>query len=653
MQNMSQNNKYVVLKKGLAGTPSLVEPSKVLDVIQSDSSGINADWYQSVHYYDDNHKQLLKEKGSLRGVTDVKTDKLVFDFDDETNPDNAKTDAKELCNRLNKQGIKEKDIEVYYSGNKGFHVIITLKKQITPKQVQLAATKLAKDLKTFDTSLYDASQILRVPWTMNKTGLYKIPLSVKQLSLPMGTIKTIAKDIDNVTTEFNYDSTDIPEELFKEEPKAEKVEAPLSEYDQKAILASKPRHWPDYKWALLNAVKVKENERHEALMVIAATCKGLGYPEDMTRALCLTFDDKFQANTKKPPVEDLESNILRTVYSDRWNGGHYSIKNNIWLQEYAKRVGINVNANMEDEPVVSIESAFNIFKDYASNIDSLTIKTGIPSLDKSLRITIGMSVGLVGAPGSGKSTIALQMLNAMSKSGEDCIFFSYDMYSALVFQKLAQKHLKISDAQLFEKFKQNDIKFQEKVLDVLKDEYKNVQFCFKTGQTPEEIEQTILFAKERTGRVPRLLVVDYSELVLSDMSDGTAASAYVAHKLREIANKYNTCVFVLLQPNKMTGTPADEIISYQSAKGSSTIQQSLSVMLGMSRPGYDPKRADDDQFVTINCLKNRMGPLFSLDLGWSGVNSNIYELNDEQRMTLTALRKAQKEEKDKKDEGWS
>lgn len=655
MQNMSQNNKYVVLKKGLAGTPSLVEPSKVLDVIQSDSSGINADWYQSVHYYDDNHKQLLKEKGSLRGVTDVKTDKLVFDFDDETNPDNAKTDAKELCNRLNKQGIKEKDIEVYYSGNKGFHVIITLKKQITPKQVQLAATKLAKDLKTFDTSLYDASQILRVPWTMNKTGLYKIPLSVKQLSLPMGTIKTIAKDIDNVTTEFNYDSTDISEDLFKEEPKVEKVEAPISEFEEKAILASKPRHWPDYKWALLNAVKVKDNERHEALMVIAATCKGLGYPEDMTRALCLTFDDKFQANTKKPPVEDLESNILRTVYSDRWNNGTYSIKNNIWLQQYAKRVNLEPDL-ATDDPTISIDSAFDLFKDYAENIDSLTIKTGIKPLDENVRMTIGMTVGIVAGPGVGKTSLSLQILNSMSNTNEQSIFFSFDMYHALVFQKLVQKHLRVTEKEIFTKFKSNDREFQKKVVDTLKKEYANVDFCFKTGMTPDDIEKTIKHTEEKTGKKIRLAVVDYSELVLTDFADMTAGSAAVAQKLREIATKLNICIIVLLQPNKMAGTPADELKSYRGIKGSSSSEQALSIILGMSRPGYNPRRPEDDQFITIKCLKNRMGGLFTLDLGWSGVTGDIYELNEFQEAHLAEVRaKKEQEEKEIKsnNEGWS
>lgn len=654
MNTMSNtNNKYVVLKKGLSGLPTLVEPNKVVDVIENDKSGINTDWYQSVYYYNDNHVKILKEKGSLRGVTDVKTNKLVFDFDDEKTPDNAKKDAQELCKRFITQGIKEKDIEAYYSGNKGFHVIITLNKELTPRQTQLAATKFAQGLQTFDTSLFDAAQILRVPWTMNKTGLYKIPLTVQQLStLSMDKIKVLAKDINNVTSEFNWGNTEISEEYFKEEVVPEKqVVTPVTSLS----LSNKPRHWPDYKWALLNAVQVKESERHEALMVIAATCKGLGYPEEMTRALCITFDEKFQANTKKPPVEDLDSNILYTVYSDKWNGGSYSIKNNVWLQQYSKRIGIDPN-DTDEEPTISIDSAFDMFKDYAVNIDKLTIKTGINPLDEKARMTIGMTVGVVAGPGVGKTTLSLQILNNMSNTNEQSIFFSFDMYHALVFQKLVQKHLKVSDKEIFEKFKNGDVNFQKKVVDVLKKEYQNVDFCFKTGMTPENIEKTIKYTEEKTGKKLRLAVVDYSELVLTDFADMTAGSAQVAQKLREIATKLNICIIVLLQPNKMAGTPADELKSYRNLKGSSSSEQALSIILGMSRPGYDPRHPEDDQFITIKCLKNRMGELFTLDLGWSGATGEIYQLDEFQIDHLKQVRnrKAQ-EEKESKDEnsGWN
>lgn len=395
---------------------------------------------------------------------------------------------------------------------------------------------------------------------------------------------------------------------------------------------------------------LKPDERHSALLVIAATCRGLGYDESLTRAMCLSFDEKFQAVTGKPPVEDLESNILPSIFSDSWNGGQYSYKNNKWLQQYCERVGVKVDP-ATDELTVEIEDVFTLFKDYAKNIDELTIQTGIPSLDKRLRMTIGMSIGIVAAPGVGKTSIALQILNSTSKRNEQAIFFSYDMYHSLVFQKLVQKHFNKSPEFIFEKFKNKDEAFAQEVLNKIKEEYKNVEFCFKSGQRPEDIIQTIKHTKEKTGKDVRLIVVDYNELVLSDFSDATQSSAYVAQKLREIANTYNCCVIVLLQPNKLSGSPADELTSYRSAKGSSALEQSLSVMLGISRPGYNPRTPEEDQFMVINCLKNRMGRLFNVELAWNGLTGTVSEMTDEQRRLLKEI-EARKAAEEGDDSGW-
>lgn len=637
--------RYVVLKKNLYGKPELVRPEEVMDRVDADN-----EWYQSLYYYDEQHKELLSKQGHLRGVTNVKTDKLFFDFDSENNQELARKDALEVIKRLKTYNIKEKNIEVYFSSNKGFNVSVTLNNLLNPTQLNKFATKTAEGLETFDESLYDASQIVRVPFTKNSNSkLHKIPLTIKEIqTLSLEDIKKKASNIDNVNVEqFEWEHESLNEDLFKEEaPK--KKEAVVVDLD----FTNKPRHWPDYKWALLNAVSVKENERHEALMRIAATCRGLGYPQEMAKALCETFDEKFQANTKKDPVEDLETNILPTVYSSKWNGGTYSIKTDKWLQGYADRVGIKVTDNDEDL-TIEIDEAFDMFKDYAVNIDKLTVKSGIESLDKNLRMTIGMSVGILAGPGAGKTTFALQVLNNMSNAEEQSIFFSYDMYHALVFQKLVQKHLKVSDKEIFNKFKNNDLKFQEEIKTVLKKEYKNVEFCFKTGQSPDDIEKTIKYTEEKTGKKVRLAVVDYSELVLSDYADSTQNSAFVAQKLREIATKLNICVVVLLQPSKISGSPADELRSYRAAKGSSSLEQSLSIMLGMSRPGYDPRNPQDDQFITINCLKNRMGSLFSLDLGWNGAAGEIYELDDQQSAYLLELRERKKLEEETKNGGWN
>jgi replicative DNA helicase len=367
--------------------------------------------------------------------------------------------------------------------------------------------------------------------------------------------------------------------------------------------------------------------------------------------MLLSADKKHCELTNDTPIEDLETNIIPSVFDDSWNGGQYSFKNNKWLQQYCERLGIDVQKEAE-EPTIEIANAFDLFKDYAKNIDSLTVKTGIDELDNRCRITIGMLVGIVAPPGVGKTSLALEVLNAMSKRDELSVFYSYDMYHGTVFQKLIQKHLKKKDEEIFDAFKNDDLEFQQSVLDTLKREYKNVEFCFKTGQTTEDIISTMKFAEEKTGKKTRLLIVDYSELVIAKASDPTQASAETIQQLRAIATLYNVAVIVLLQPSKISGSPADDLKSYRAVKGSSAIEQAVALMLGMSRPGYDPKNPEQDKFITINALKHRMGQLFSVDLHWDGFTGTIRSMTDEERLELRELKQRIAQEKEENDNDW-
>jgi KaiC/GvpD/RAD55 family RecA-like ATPase len=637
--NMS---KYVYIQQGLTNKGEFIERSEWNEEFEADT-----DYYMSTYYYDDAAiAQYKKQNNSRKGIKSVKTDKIWFDFDDKENVENAQKDAIEVVSRLKNAGIKEKCINVFFSGNKGFEVSVKFNKMLNRTQVEhLTMEVFGKELQTLDSSLYDENQILRIPNTKHQvSGLYKVQITELELnSYKINEIKRIAETTGSVMTK---EISSLNEELLKIPEKEVSIPVNLNF----STTGSKPHHWKDYKWALLNAHMLKPDERHASLMVIASTCKGLGYDESLTSAMCLSFDEKFCKSTGKPPVEDLD-NVLSSVFSPDWNGGQYNFKNNKWLQGYCERISIKVST-ATDELTVEIDDVFALFKEYATNIDSLTIKTGIPSLDKKVRMTIGMLVGIVAAPGVGKTSVAIQMLNTMSKKSEQCIFFSYDMYHSLVMQKLVQKHFKHQPEYIFEQFQKGNKEYEEQIRNKLKDEYKNVEFCFDAGQTVDDIERTIRHTKEKTNKDARLVVIDYNELIVTNFSDPTQSSSYAIQKLRELANKYNCCILVLLQPNKLAGTPADELKSYRAAKGSSAIEQAMSVMLGLSRPGYNPRNPEDDKFMVINGLKNRMGSIFSISLGFDGLTGTVSELTTEERTRLREIEEAKIIAKEENGDNW-
>lgn len=90
----------------------------------------------------------------------------------------------------NKLCLQDREIDIYFSGSKGFHILINEKVLgIEPCRNLNDLYKLvALRLKSFsitkcvDTKIYDKKRLLRIPNTINhKTGLYKVPVTINQV----------------------------------------------------------------------------------------------------------------------------------------------------------------------------------------------------------------------------------------------------------------------------------------------------------------------------------------------------------------------------------------------------------------------------------------------------------------------------------------
>jgi hypothetical protein len=79
------------------------------------------------------------------------------------------------------------------------------------------------------------------------------------------------------------------------------------------------------------------------------------------------------------------------------------------------------------------------------------------------------------------------------------------------------------------------------------------------------------------------------------------------------------------------------------------LEQSFRAVLGIYREGFGPNRPEDDRFITINALKNTMGPLFSVDNYWDGTRGEIRPLDETGEMDLADLRKRKSEMKAESD----
>jgi replicative DNA helicase len=218
------------------------------------------------------------------------------------------------------------------------------------------------------------------------------------------------------------------------------------------------------------------------------------------------------------------------------------------------------------------------------------------------------------------------------------------MGAPLVFQRLIQKHSGLSSKKIFEMYKSNDPKIRDVETEVTK-QYRNVKFCFKPGSSVEDIKENIIKQQEASGEKIRLVVIDYLECISGPYSDSTANTAMIAQKLKDVANELEICILLLLQPQKHAGDPSAELLSYRNIKGSSAVEQAASVVFTLWRAGFSPKNPEDDKYMTVAVVKNRMGGLGAFDFSWNGLTGDIEELDELQKGELDALRKKRASEK--------
>jgi KaiC/GvpD/RAD55 family RecA-like ATPase len=602
-------------------------------------------YYLSNFIYNDIQKEQYKQTNSIAGMNDVTTDKLYFDFDCKEDLSKAKEDTTEMCSRLISHGISEDSILVCFSGAKGFSVEVGIDKRLKPEEIKMIACKMAEGLTTFDSSIYDSARIFRVPNTRHQvSGLYKTPMYVKDLSLSIDDIKKEAS-VKPVGSAVKVPQVSLPDgilELKRTDTKDRATHATIVDAVD-LDFKHKAKGFSNCKYAMLNGF-FPAGKRHDAIMILASTCRANGFPKEIAYTMCKGAA-RLQAqryDSEPFPKEEIWRQV-DGIYGERWKGGQYTCKSEGLLKNICESLGHNKCKHNEDV-VVEPDAVFDLFKNYALNYDKNVLTTGIAPLDNKIKFLMGTSNGILAAPGVGKTSLSLSMLNHNSKQGVNCLFYSFDMFHSMLYLRMVQKHLGLSQDAIFKIIK-DDPKKTEEIRNLLKKEYANVNFCFKTGQTPEEINDTIVAAEEKTGSKIKLVVIDYNELVIAEASDPTQASAQVAQKLRQIANERECAVITLLQPSKLYSKPSEEIDSYQGAKGSSAIAQSLTSMLSLSRPGFNPRKPEDDKFFSINCLKNRNGPLFSIDLGWEGLRGDLFELGYEEQAELNGIRERREAEK--------
>lgn len=643
------------------------------------------DWYKSIFYYTKEQVEeaskiievkntkgnIYKRIRGIGGITDnsngtryktiedVKSNILPFDFDS-SNIELSQEDTRTLYHRLLDKGFKDEQIQISFSGGKGFSVVVETDTFLNPNELKSICSVLGEGLSTFDPKIYNASRLFRVPITKHHSGLYKMPIpSETLLEHTVNEIKDIATNrIDPNNIKDFYQTAELPEEIYKYrnhivENKVDQTKMVVDPAIENLDWNNRQKFLTPEKWVLTNGLGYGEGERHDAYMILAASFKSAGFKRDQAGDMIKRADERHCIINKREAFdeEELWFNILDNVFSDSWQGGTYGQGHPIIARINRQLPGYL--RNKKQEGFVDGSYIQEKLKKFVKDIDKNTIQLGVKCFDDKIRMLTGTSVGILGVPGSAKTTLALNMLKNNSLKGEDAAFYSLDMNESLVGLTQMRNISGLSNEIIWDLLKDDPNRYQE-ISKGVEDTYENVKYSFRYGVTPADIRNDILDYEQNTGKKMRLVVVDYLENVQSGYTDPTIGAGVVAQQLANVAAELEVLIVILLQTQKSV-KPGDPIESMRSIKGASVIEQSLSLAIGIHREGQQLAYKDYDNFLTANILKNRFGPLATITMAFNGRKAEIKDMTKDQKLAfqdLLDMKKEDREDKENEKGGW-
>lgn len=261
---------------------------------------------------------------------------LYFDLDHAENPAVSQADAIKLIDFFTQElDVQESDIWVYFSGSKGFHILISAGALgITPaKDLHKAFKHIAGyaihrlGLTSLDTVVYTAYRMLRLPNSIHaKTRLFKIELSIDEIrNKTLEEIKTMAA---MPRKELPYTNKERQEALGIRHKAAAFYQDKLQEYQQAAATANARYEKEEFNFKkgrppvcvsdILNGGWKKEGDRNQATVQLACYYKDAGHTQEETTEILTEWVQKFSSASSEYQLQQRVANtrsVIDAVYS--------------------------------------------------------------------------------------------------------------------------------------------------------------------------------------------------------------------------------------------------------------------------------------------------------------------------------------------------
>ena len=626
----------------------------------------NKDYYRSLFTYPGSMEAHHSERNGVGGFKEEVTAGFLFFDIDNKDLKVAKDDTLKVLNALATNLKLSKDqliscTDLFFSGNKGFHVFFKTEQRFNPEQMKTIVKKLCSDIGSLDLQIYNTTRIIRIEGTKHqKTGFFKIPLSLE--TFRGEGIETI-KGLAGTPVSFTPASEKFDFENFEEFTEVEKPNLSVVVDTEETVdgvrglsgidFTKCPKHVPRCIYALSKGVMVPgRSERHLIFLALARYYKNQGHLKEETHRLLKAtaeLNARLYPEAEAYTKDRIWNEHIVSVYEndDHFNLGGWGIdpKKDEIFARYCKLVGdhTSIKCAMHEsttgpKDTYSIDELIDDYIEFAENYETSIIKTGINFIDDEMEIMRGTMTLLVGAAGSGKTTFALKLLENASCAGIPSVMFSMDMNKRPLFEKLFLKHVpKKSDGTPMTKMDvrelaRNDKETYKKVLrEVLNKYYKNVVFVTKGTMSSEEMKAKVEAVSADKGKVG-LVLVDYAGRISSGKSDSYANDKHNALRGPEIASDTDAAWVYLCQVGRNSGDSHIPLRTKRAAKGAGDWEEAAQNVITIWRPFadldgvvYEEDDLDEqvvfrDNIMRAYTAKNRMGKSREVILSFDGKN---------------------------------
>ena len=630
------------------------------------------DWYSSLFVYSKEAKSYFDSNNySIAGYSgNAEANYLFFDLDNKKDLSEAQKDTRKLIRTLkDKLGISKitAHLNVYFSGNKGFHVHLHTKQSFTPEEMKHYCRLLAKDIPSFDGGIYDTARIIRIKDTRHQESkLYKIELDPKELvDLDVAKIRVLAKD-NRKQCNRKVSRVDVGKYVISNKVvKALKSEVVVIDSEDvegirglDTINFNKcPTDTPRCIYALLQGVmQAGIGERNNIFLHLGNFLRNRGEDKDHVLATLKIVAEKNGRlyPEEKPFTEgEIRATIISRVFRNgAFNRGGWGMdpEDPVFLRycsaiDKVSRLKCSMHKKAETSSVIRIDQVSSFFEDFAENFDKNIVQTGIDFIDENMKITVGTMSLIVGAPGSGKTTLALNMLEKANALGIDCVFFSLDMHKNLIYLKLAQKLTDYKQDEIFRIFKEKDEVRKKEINEAIAKVYSRTFFDFTGALTMDDMKDRVLAIEEASGKKIKLVLVDYASRITGKFSDAYANAKHNALRSKDVADETNAAWLIICQVSRNTGDGATPLRTKRAAKDAGDWEEAATNVITCWRPfmGRDDKeftlnigKEDEetivckDNIIRLFLAKNRMGREVERPLHWDGAKGIVADMTQEE-----------------------